>query len=264
MTALGFGGSLDGLSGVGAATGAATGLLVRQVSLMRQDTLNKFVAEMLADPRTLKFASAPPTQSNMQKLAEAGMKAGYFRALGQNQEPTNEMDSAFQAAPRNVSELSDEELEAIINGTEPLAPETPVAKQDVSALINSKPPIVKAIAWQESRFNPKAVSKVGAQGLMQLMPKTAESLGVKDPFNATENLEAGERYYNKLLKQFKKPELALAAYNWGEGNVNKALKRLRKSELALTWDNVLQHSVVPKETKLYVKSVLSKAKEFEV
>ena len=65
------------------------------------------------------------------------------------------------------------------------------------------PAIVKAIIMAESSYNPKAVSKKGAKGLMQLMPKTAKEMGVEDIFNPEHNINGGVRYYKKLLKQFK-------------------------------------------------------------
>lgn len=81
--------------------------------------------------------------------------------------------------------------------------------------------LVKAIILAESGYNPKAVSKVGARGLMQLMPRTAKSLGVEDSFNPEHNINAGVRYFKKLLNQFGDVKLALAAYNAGGRNVRK-------------------------------------------
>jgi len=85
-----------------------------------------------------------------------------------------------------------------------------------------KPAIIKAIIMAESGFNPKAVSKVGARGLMQLMPRTARSLGVEDSFKPAYNIDAGVRYFKYLLDQFDgEMKLALAAYNAGSYNVRK-------------------------------------------
>jgi soluble lytic murein transglycosylase-like protein len=75
---------------------------------------------------------------------------------------------------------------------------------------------------QESRYNPKAVSGVGAQGLMQMMPATAKRFGLKDPFDPAANVEAGTKYLKFLLKRFNGDvSLALAGYNAGEGSVDK-------------------------------------------
>jgi transglycosylase-like protein with SLT domain len=81
--------------------------------------------------------------------------------------------------------------------------------------------LVKAVIHTESGFNPKALSKPGAQGLMQLMPATAEHYGVTDPFDPNQNVRAGTRHLKYLLDRYDQIELALAAYNAGETNVEK-------------------------------------------
>jgi soluble lytic murein transglycosylase-like protein len=101
------------------------------------------------------------------------------------------------------------------------------------------PAIVKAIIMAESSYNPRAVSKRGAKGLMQLMPNTAEEMGVEDIFDPEHNINGGVRYYKKLLNKFKGDiKLALAAYNAG----------MRK---------VREHNGVPpyKSTRYYIKKV---------
>ena len=84
------------------------------------------------------------------------------------------------------------------------------------------PALIKAIIMAESGHNPKAVSKRGAKGLMQLMPITAKSLGVEDVFDPEHNIKAGVVYFKKLLNQFNGDvKLALAAYNAGSRKVRK-------------------------------------------
>lgn len=84
------------------------------------------------------------------------------------------------------------------------------------------PRFIHAVIKQESKYDPKAVSYVGAQGLMQMMPATAKRFGLKDPFDATANVEAGTKYLKWLLKRFDGDvSLALAGYNAGEGSVDK-------------------------------------------
>jgi len=103
--------------------------------------------------------------------------------------------------------------------------------------------LVKAVVKQESGFNSNAVSQAGAIGLMQLMPSTAKGLGVKDPFNAEQNIEGGTKYLKNLISKYDSVKLGLAAYNAGSGAVNK-------------------YGGVPpyKETQNYVKNIMNNAK----
>jgi soluble lytic murein transglycosylase-like protein len=82
--------------------------------------------------------------------------------------------------------------------------------------------LIRAIIHAESAFNPKAESHRGARGLMQLMPATARSLGVRNGFDPEQNVMAGTRYFRQLLDRVDgKVKLALAAYNAGMRNVQK-------------------------------------------
>jgi soluble lytic murein transglycosylase-like protein len=104
------------------------------------------------------------------------------------------------------------------------------------------PDLVMAVVSVESGFRPQAVSPKGAQGLMQLMPKTASSLGVADAFDPAQNLDGGTRHLGQLLTLYGGDlTRALAAYNAGEGAVHR-------------------HGGVPpyRETRAYVKRVLER------
>lgn len=82
--------------------------------------------------------------------------------------------------------------------------------------------LLKAVGKQESNFNPTAVSRCGAQGIMQLMPATAASLGVTDSFDPEQNIMGGAKYLAGLLNNYNgNVSFALAAYNAVGNNVNK-------------------------------------------
>ena len=102
-------------------------------------------------------------------------------------------------------------------------------------------PLLKAIIKVESNFNPRAVSKKGAKGLMQLMPDNIRILKIKDPFDPSENIMAGARYFRELLERFNgKVQLTLAAYNAGPNRVDR-----------------YQRIPPYKETENYIKKVMA-------
>lgn len=116
-----------------------------------------------------------------------------------------------------------------------------------SRIYDVDPELIHAIVRQESCFNEGAHSRVGAIGLMQLMPQTALGLRINDPWNPEHNIQGGIKYIAKMLKRFDgKPKLAIAAYNAGPGNVRK------------------YRGIPPfKETRNYVKKVYAEYKRLK-
>ena len=154
-----------------------------------------------------------------------------------NQEGANGINSQFGRAEKTGSNFQSVFKSASQGGVESMDSifEEAAQRYDISV------DLLKAVAKAESNFNPNAVSKAGAIGVMQLMTATARSLGVADPYDARQNIMGGAKYLKENLERFGgNVSFALAAYNAGPGSVQK-------------------YGGIPpyKETQNYVKTVTS-------
>jgi biotin carboxyl carrier protein len=136
-------------------------------------------------------------------------------------------DPATLAAPSSAADpatLSWESSASALATFDSVAAQIPYASQIRAAAVAKgvDPLLLASLTSAESSFRPTAVSSVGAQGLTQLMPGTARSLGVTDPFDPQQNLDGGASYLATQLKRFGRVDLALAAYNDGPGAIAQA------------------------------------------
>jgi soluble lytic murein transglycosylase-like protein len=172
-------------------------------------------------------------------LVRDGGGAAVWQAFGRNDQDPASLPAAM------VPSGSGPGMATVVNAV--VVPERYAALNDVAAAAaNISPALLAALVWQESRWNPHAISAKGAIGLAQLMPATAHDLGV-DPHDPVANLTGGARYLRQLLDGFDgNIEKALAAYNSGAARVRRA-------------------NGIPaiRETQAYVRSIVQRVASFE-
>ncbi len=168
-----------------------------------QDVLFNEIARMIAEREELGLSKQLMKQIEGNKEEIAGIRnINDYDIIAKKINPVNIIKDLGRTLKARL-----EDLEPIIN--------------KASEIFGVDSKMIKAVIAQESYGNPRAVSPVGAKGLMQLMDSTAKGLGVKDSFDPEENIMGGTKYLKLMLDKFEDRDLALAAYNAGPGNVEK-------------------------------------------
>lgn len=190
------------------------------------------------------LAGAP--QQNPEKALEEALKMQ--RASLEKQRQAIQLQLAEKGS--QIAPFSPYPVEQfIVPSLTPSQPDCPALDSGrITALVSAAaqrqsldPALLKAVMKQESGFKPCAVSPMGAQGLMQLMPATARELHVKDVFDPSQNVHAGAAYLKELLERYKGDlRLALVGYNAGPGRADQAAD-----------------TPYPLETQNYVASILA-------
>jgi len=198
--------------------------------------------------------AAVPTDAPVQASSVAPVK-DQERLTAPGQETATDQASpvANASAVNGADDAAQAKAESYHQRSEPTRSDAPTSLVELcDSLISSARahdlPVVffTNLIWQESRFNPTAVSRAGAQGMAQFMPKTAAAAGLENPFDPTQALPASARLLHQLHAQFGNVGLAAAAYNAGPGRILKWLSN---------------RGTLPRETREYVATITGRPAE---
>lgn len=219
--------------------------------------------QMRSQAQAMMAGQKPPTvvQQDVGQMAQSAMPQMSYAPMGapagMPQQAQPQQPQIKLPEEQGIGALSAKNLEGMKGGGIVEHFDEGGLSRDMAEMVLAKakkygidPNIAMRMVRQESQFNPKAESKVGAAGLTQLMPNTAKEMGMspEDRYDPEKSLEGGFKYLNKLRNQYGGDyEKALAAYNWGQGHVNKHLAKN---------DGTLNRIGLPKETADYLNKIM--------
>jgi len=260
------------------AIGSAWNFVIEQIAARGQNVdmaTNRALLAALYDPKIAKelMGKYKPgiTDALIDTISLIDVKSGIIKGVASYEDKAPKFtplySSSVKPPPAQLLEplyTEKKTNEPILMDQEPMTKDFENNKKDVRALIDEQPPLIRAVIGQESAGKFDAISKAGAQGLMQLMPATGrevfQNLKLKgllpgyqeyDPYDPELNVILGTEYLNQMMNKFGDVQLALAAYNAGPGRISRLMKEYGDSFEAI-------RPYLPDETRKYVPSILKR------